>query len=163
MPQITMDLEVPDKEDVSVRPARQYATLWSQYLSDTAGSKLLYILFGPFFFIRFCIVSFYASSLVIAKNPQVYPIHIPSTANDVNETPIAYTATETFESVHASYINRITRLPSLLYFLGKAYLSQEPIAYIVLNEEADTMLVDESEYFVTEDDDSLRPIILFRD
>lgn len=156
-----MDLDVPEKEDVSVRPATQYATLWSQYLSEASGSTVFYYLLGPFFFTRFLIVSLYSPSLVVVTNPEVYPLQIPSTAT-APDTPVAYTAEKSYDSIRTSYISRITRIPSLLYFTIYAYIKRESIAYIVLDDEEEP-LVDSEEYFVTEDEDSLRPIILFRD
>jgi len=158
-----MDLETPEKETVTVQPAKQYGTLWSQFISDTPGSKALYVILGYLFFLRLIFVSLYAPSIVLATKPQVYPIQIPSTVMNPPEQPVAYTAKKQFESYNASHIQKITRLPRLLLFALSTYTSYEEIAYIVINEDSDDQVVDSDSYLVTEDDDSLRPLVLFRD
>lgn len=163
MPEFTTDLSLPDKDDVIVRPVLQYATLWSQFLTDTPGSTVLYYALGPLFFMRLVIVSFYAPSLILTTNTNLYPVQIPSTAKDYSETPIAYTADEKYSLIKASRLRRLIQVPKLVYIALQLYIHKQSIAYIAVNHNAEKQQLESDDYFVTEDNDSLRPLILLKD
>lgn len=159
MPSFESTTEKPDKEKVTVRSIDAYATLWSQYISDATGSKLFYIFLAPFFFVQFILTLFTTKHLVLLVNPTLFPVQIPSTTENPPKNPIAYTTKNEYETRFDHLFTRPLRLFSLGRIAVAAYVRQKKIAYVVCDA---TSTIDAERYLVAEDEDSLRPFILFR-
>lgn len=159
MPSFSSTTEEPDAEEVTVRSITAYATLWSQYLTDERGSTVLYILFGPLFFVQFILTLLTSPQIHLLIKPNLLAVEIPSTAENPPKQPVAYTCEKDYSSRFNAVFLRPLRIITLGLYALKAYLLQQPIAYVICNQENK---VSSDAYLVTSDDDSLRPYVLFR-
>lgn len=155
MPQTNTSLSVPDKQAVSVIETQQYGTLWNQFLADTSTAKLLYFLLAPFLLTTAFLSCITRNTVILTTNPNTYPVHLSSTAENTITNPVALTG-ETQYISHSLGLSRIV----LFTKLALAYVRRTPIALQLTH--SDDPIVSSDQYIVTEDEDSLRPIVLFR-
>lgn len=159
MPSLESSLVELDADQVTVQNATNYATLWSQYLPLTQANAVFYVLLAPLFFTRFSITLLTSTHIKLLFNPEVYPVQIPSTAQNPPERPVAYTSDATYASQSDARYARPLRLLTILGPALYAYFTRKKIAYITTETHES---IDSDEYLVTSDDDALRPYILFR-
>lgn len=155
MPQTNTSLSVPDKQAVSVIKTQQYGTLWNQFLADTITAKILYFLLAPFLLTTAFFSCISRNPVILTTNPTTYPVHLSSTAENIITNPVALTGDTQYIS-HSLRPNRVLLFTKLVL----AYLKQDQIALQIAI--SDAPIVNPDQYIVTEDDDSLRPIVLFR-
>lgn len=160
MPSFSSSTEKPEKDDVTVRSIDAYATLWSQYLTDASGSMVLFLFLGPFFFTQFFVTVFSSPHLILITKPSLLAVQLPSTAKNKPDNPVAYTCESQYESRFNHPLFRVLRVLTLGRYALKAYLKRERIAYVVCDESESQ--IDSDAYLIAEDDDSLRPYVLFR-